>query len=68
MPDTPVAACPTTRGDEDPFDTEALFHKTAEGILNAGLILCKGVAHPASGEQFDRDVVAFLEEVVADDM
>lgn len=47
-------------GDQDPFYSEALFRETAEGIPNAKLILYKGMGHPAGGEQFHRDVLAFL--------
>ena len=47
-------------GDKDPFYTEELFRETAAGIPNAKLILYKGMGHPASGQQFTRDVLAFL--------
>jgi hypothetical protein len=30
------------------------------GIPNARLILYPGMGHPASGKQFERDVLAFL--------
>jgi pimeloyl-ACP methyl ester carboxylesterase len=49
-------------GEEDPFYTEALFRKTAEGIPNARLILYKGMGHPAGGKQFQQDVMAFLKD------
>jgi pimeloyl-ACP methyl ester carboxylesterase len=49
-------------GDNDPFYPAALFRETAEGIPNARLILYKGMGHPASGKQFHRDVLAFLNE------
>jgi pimeloyl-ACP methyl ester carboxylesterase len=49
-------------GDRDPFYTEALFRETAQGIPDARLILYPGMGHPASGEQFRRDVLAFLTE------
>ncbi len=49
-------------GDRDPFYTPALFRETAEGIPNARLILYPGMGHPASGRQFERDVLAFLRE------
>jgi pimeloyl-ACP methyl ester carboxylesterase len=51
-------------GDEDPFYSETLFRKTAEGIPNARLILYEGMGHPASGKQFSQDVLAFLKEDV----
>jgi hypothetical protein len=38
-----------------------LFRETAEGIPNARLIVYPGMGHPASGKQFGRDVLAFLE-------
>jgi hypothetical protein len=41
-----------------------LFRETAAGIPNARLILYKGMGHPASGKQFSRDVLAFLNEDV----
>lgn len=47
-------------GDQDPFYTEALFRDTAAGIPHAKLILYPGMGHPAGGEQFRRDVLAFL--------
>ena len=49
-------------GDKDPFYNEALFRETAEGIPNGRLILYKGMGHPAAGEEFQRDVLAFLNE------
>ena len=49
-------------GDCDPFYSEALFRDTAAGIPNARLILYPGMRHPASGKQFERDVLAFLRE------
>jgi pimeloyl-ACP methyl ester carboxylesterase len=52
-------------GDKDPFYTETLFRETAEGIPNARLILYKGQSHPAGGEQFRRDMLAFLREGAA---
>ena len=48
-------------GDQDPFYTEDLFRETAEGIPNARLVLYKGMGHPAAGEEFQRDVLRFLE-------
>jgi pimeloyl-ACP methyl ester carboxylesterase len=54
-------------GDKDPFYTETLFRETAEGIPNARLILYPGMGHPASGKQFGRDVLAFLQEGTAQD-
>jgi pimeloyl-ACP methyl ester carboxylesterase len=51
-------------GDDDPFYSVALFRETAEGIPNARLILYRGMGHPASGEQFGRDVLTFLNEAV----
>jgi pimeloyl-ACP methyl ester carboxylesterase len=49
-------------GERDPAYTEALFRETAAGIPNARLILYPGMGHPASGKQFERDVLAFLRE------
>jgi pimeloyl-ACP methyl ester carboxylesterase len=49
-------------GDRDPFYSETLFRETAAGIPNARLILYPGMRHPASGKQFERDVLAFLRE------
>lgn len=54
-------------GDRDPFYTEVLFRETAEGIPNAKLILYKGMGHPASGKQFNQDVLKFLKEDMAKD-
>ena len=42
-----------------------LFRETAEGIPNARLALYPRVGHPASGKQFERDVLAFLREGIA---
>ena len=50
-------------GDSDPFYSPALFQETAAGIPNARFILYPGMGHPASGKQFQRDVLAFLHEV-----
>jgi pimeloyl-ACP methyl ester carboxylesterase len=49
-------------GDSDPFYSPALFRETAACISNARLILYPGMGHPASGQQFKRDVLAFLRE------
>ena len=49
-------------GGRDPFYSEALFRETAAGIPNAKLILYPGMGHPASGKQFERDVLTFLRE------
>ncbi len=49
-------------GKADPFYSEELFRKTAEGIPDARLILYPDMGHPASGKQFARDVLAFLME------
>ncbi|MBN1872713.1 MAG: alpha/beta hydrolase [Anaerolineae bacterium] len=51
-------------GNQDPFYTEALFRETAAGIPNARLILYQGMGHPASGKQFNQDVLTFLKEGV----
>jgi hypothetical protein len=48
-------------GDRDAFYSERLFRETAEGIPHSRLILYPGMGHPASGKQFQRDVLAFLE-------
>jgi pimeloyl-ACP methyl ester carboxylesterase len=60
-------AAPTlvVAGDKDPFYPERLFRETAEGIPNARLILYPGMGHPASGKQFNQDVLAFLNEGAA---
>jgi pimeloyl-ACP methyl ester carboxylesterase len=57
-------AAPTlvVAGEEDPYYSMALFRETAEGIPNARLILYPGEGHPAGGQQFRRDVLAFLRE------
>lgn len=47
-------------GDQDPFYPAALLRETAVGIPHAQLILYPGMGHPATGEQFGRDVLAFL--------
>ena len=49
-------------GMDDPFYTPELFRETAEGIPNARLALYAGIGHPASGKQFEQDVLAFLRE------
>jgi pimeloyl-ACP methyl ester carboxylesterase len=54
-------------GERDPFYTETLFRETVEAIPNARLILYPGMGHPASGKQFSRDVLAFLEQGMAED-
>ena len=48
-------------GENDPFYTPELFKETAEGIPNARLALYEKMGHPASGEQFQKDVSEFLE-------
>ena len=52
-------------GDQDPFYSETLFRETAEGTPNARLILYKGMGHPAAGNEFQQDVLAFLNEGMA---
>ncbi len=49
-------------GELDPFYTPALFRETAAGIRNAKLCLYPNMGHPAGGKQFQRDVLAFLNE------
>jgi pimeloyl-ACP methyl ester carboxylesterase len=49
-------------GERDPFYSAELFRETAAGIPNARLILYPNMGHPASGKQFARDVLAFLQE------
>jgi pimeloyl-ACP methyl ester carboxylesterase len=49
-------------GVDDPFYTPALFRETAAGIPNARLVLYEKMRHPATGKQFERDVLAFLRE------
>lgn len=55
-------AAPTlvVAGASDPFYSEELFRETAAGIPDAKLILYPGMGHPASGKQFGRDVLNFL--------
>jgi pimeloyl-ACP methyl ester carboxylesterase len=53
-------------GDKDPFYPQGLFRQTAEGIPNARLILYAGMGHPASGKQFGRDVLKFLNEGITE--
>jgi pimeloyl-ACP methyl ester carboxylesterase len=47
-------------GEQDAGYTPQLFRETAEGIPDATLILYPGMGHPARGERFGRDVLAFL--------
>jgi pimeloyl-ACP methyl ester carboxylesterase len=47
-------------GKDDPFYTPALFRETAAGIPNARLTLYEKMRHPATGRQFEREVLAFL--------
>ena len=49
-------------GDSDPFYSPALFRETAAGIPDARLSLYPSMGHPAGGKQFQRDVLAFLQE------
>jgi pimeloyl-ACP methyl ester carboxylesterase len=49
-------------GLEDPFYTPALFRETAAGIPGARLVLYDKMRHPATGKQFERDVMAFFKE------
>jgi len=49
-------------GAHDPGYSRALFRETAQGIPKARLALYEGMGHPASGKQFERDVLAFLRE------
>ncbi len=49
-------------GDQDPFYTPTQFRETAAGIPDARLCLYPNMGHPASGKQFQRDVLAFLKE------
>ncbi len=49
-------------GANDPFYNPTLFRETAEGIPTARLILYEGMGHPASGRQFEKDVLEFLHE------
>lgn len=49
-------------GVDDPFYTPALFRETAAGIPNARLVLYEKMRHPATGKQFERDVLTFLKE------
>lgn len=48
-------------GMDDPFYTEELFRETAAGIPGARLALYPDMAHPASGKQFEADVLEFLQ-------
>jgi pimeloyl-ACP methyl ester carboxylesterase len=47
-------------GRNDPFYPEELFRKTASKIHNCKLVLYPNMGHPATGKQFERDVLAFL--------
>ncbi len=49
-------------GLDDPFYTSALFRETAAGIPNARLVLYEKMRHPALGQRFERDMLAFLKE------
>ena len=49
-------------GERDPFYSAELFRETAAGIPNARLVLYPRMGHPAGGQQFKRDVLAFLRE------
>jgi pimeloyl-ACP methyl ester carboxylesterase len=49
-------------GTDDPFYTPALFRETAAGIPHARLALYEKMRHPATGKQFEREVLAFLKE------
>jgi pimeloyl-ACP methyl ester carboxylesterase len=49
-------------GADDPFYTPVLFRETAAGIPNARLVLYEKMRHPATGKQFERDVLEFLRE------
>lgn len=55
-----VAPTLVVAGDQDPFYPAVLLRETAAGIPHAQLILYPGMGHPATGEQFGRDVLAFL--------
>jgi pimeloyl-ACP methyl ester carboxylesterase len=47
-------------GTDDPFYTPALFRETAAGIPHARLALYEKMRHPATGKQFEREVLAFF--------
>lgn len=49
-------------GTADPYYPVDLLRRTAEGIPGARLVLYQGQGHPARGERFARDVLAFLRE------
>jgi len=49
-------------GDRDPFYSISLFRETTAGIPNAKLILYEKMGHPATGKQFQKDVLAFLHD------
>jgi pimeloyl-ACP methyl ester carboxylesterase len=49
-------------GADDPFYSPVLFRETAAGIPNARLVLYEKKRHPAAGNQFEREVLAFLRE------
>jgi len=57
-------AAPTlvSAGAKDPAYTPELFRDTAAGIPDSRLALYPEMGHPARGEQFERDVLAFLRE------
>ncbi len=47
-------------GENDPFYSATLFRETSEGIPGSKLIIYEGMGHPASGEQFAKDLREFL--------
>ena len=47
-------------GERDPFYTPELFRSTAEAIPECRLVLYQGMGHPAKGQQFQSDLLAFL--------
>jgi pimeloyl-ACP methyl ester carboxylesterase len=49
-----------TGGTADRFYSTTLFRETAEGIPDGRLALYEGMGHPASGDRFEQDVLAFL--------
>lgn len=49
-------------GDNDFYCPVEHLRQTAEGIPNAKLVIYEGKSHMVTGEQFEKDVIAFLNE------
>jgi len=55
-----VAPTLVVGGARDPFYSEKLFRETAEGIPDARLVVYPRMGHPAGGQRYRREVLAFL--------